>query len=70
MSERARLFPQGCTCLSYGRGLTETRVNTQTCPVHGNAAVSRANDFLIDGKLYRGGLLFPELEHLRRGGAV
>lgn len=28
------LFPKGCTCLSYGRGLTMTRVNSPYCPVH------------------------------------
>lgn len=30
-----RLFPPGCTCLSYGHGLTMTRVTSASCPVHG-----------------------------------
>jgi hypothetical protein len=28
------LFPAGCTCLSYGHGLSMTRVDSPTCPVH------------------------------------
>ena len=28
------LFPKGCTCLSYGGGLTMTRVNSPYCLVH------------------------------------
>ena len=28
------LFPKGCTCLFYGRGLTMTRVNVTYCPIH------------------------------------
>lgn len=28
------LFPGGCTCLSYGHGLTMTRVNSPSCAAH------------------------------------
>lgn len=31
----AELFPPGCTCLSYGHGITMTRVNSPACRVHG-----------------------------------
>lgn len=31
------LFPDGCTCGHYGKGLTMTRVHMETCPVHGEA---------------------------------
>jgi hypothetical protein len=28
------MFPEGCTCPEYGRGLSLTRVHSATCPVH------------------------------------
>lgn len=31
------LFPPGCTCGSYGRGLTMTRVLSTSCPVHADS---------------------------------
>ena len=35
-----RLFPPGCVCSSYGRGLTMTRVTSPSCPVHGERLLS------------------------------
>ena len=34
----AALFPPGCKCQSYGRGLTMTRVDSPYCPIHANLA--------------------------------
>jgi hypothetical protein len=35
------LFPEGCACGSYGRGLTMTRVHRESCPVHGYFSEAR-----------------------------
>ena len=31
---REQMFPDGCTCTSYGHGLLMTRVTSYTCPIH------------------------------------
>ncbi len=36
------LFPPGCTCSSYGHGLSMTRVTSRTCPVHGDSLSAAA----------------------------
>lgn len=39
-SSPGRIFPAGCTCLSYGHGLTMTRVNSPSCEAHNNEEAS------------------------------
>lgn len=38
------LFPPGCSCLSYGHGVTMTRVHSPRCPVHGAKPVHRMTE--------------------------